>query len=55
VLRAIVSAITPARIEVRRPTLEDVFVGIVAGTRAGAGSAALRQSLREQDLEEVGR
>ncbi len=55
VLRAIVAAITPARIEVRRPTLEDVFVGIVAGAGSGVGSAGtLRASLRDQG-EEVGR
>ncbi len=55
VLRSIVEAITPARIEVRRPTLEDVFVGIVAGTGAAAGSAGLRESLRDQAAVEVGR
>jgi ABC-2 type transport system ATP-binding protein len=55
VLRAIVTAITPARIEVRRPTLEDVFVNIVAGSEASGGPAGLRESLREMAAEEVGR
>ena len=57
VLRSIVAAITPARIEVRRPTLEDVFVRIVAGEGVGPADAStrLRESLREQAAEEVGR
>jgi ABC-2 type transport system ATP-binding protein len=57
VLRAIVAAITPSRIEVRRPTLEDVFIGIVAAGEAAPpeASSRLRESLREGMLEEAGR
>ncbi|MBP1635632.1 MAG: hypothetical protein H6Q10_2206 [Acidobacteria bacterium] len=56
VMRAIVSAMTPGRIEVRRPTLEDVFVGIVAGAEAGRADeqARLREALRD-GAEEVRR
>jgi ABC-2 type transport system ATP-binding protein len=45
----IVAAVTPSRIEVRRPTLEDVFVSIVSGGAAGVGDddARLRAALRD--------
>jgi len=41
--------VAPARIELRRPTLEDVFVAIVDGTTPVAGDerTRLRASLRE--------
>ena len=49
VMRAIVAEVAPARIELRRPTLEDVFVAIVDGTTPVAGDerTRLRASLRE--------
>jgi ABC-2 type transport system ATP-binding protein len=48
VIPAIVSSITPSRLEVRRPTLEDVFVSIVSGGAAPAADddARLRAALR---------
>jgi hypothetical protein len=48
-MRALAAAIPPARLEVRRPTLEDVFVRIVAGERGGAvgEDRRLRDSLRD--------
>ncbi len=49
VMRALAAAIPPARLEVRRPTLEDVFVRIVAGERGGAAAEdrQLRDALRD--------
>jgi ABC-2 type transport system ATP-binding protein len=49
VIRAIAVAVAPARIEVRRPTLEDVFISIVeAGATADRnGHAHLRASLHD--------
>lgn len=49
VMSAITAAITPSRIEVRRPTLEDIFIAIVEGTASVAGDerSHLRASLRE--------
>ncbi|MBP7146331.1 MAG: ATP-binding cassette domain-containing protein [Acidobacteria bacterium] len=48
VMRDVVAAVPPARVEVRRPTLEDVFVGIVAGdVDHSPDIRALRASLRE--------
>jgi len=43
------AAMTPSRIEVRRPSLEDIFVKIVAGEEASAtdDGARLRASLRD--------
>jgi ABC-2 type transport system ATP-binding protein len=57
VIRAIVEAVTPSRIEVRRPTLEDVFVSIVSGEvgKKPADDASLRAGLREAGVEEIGR
>ena len=48
-IRAVTQAMTPARIEVRRPTLEDIFVKIVHGENAAAtdDGARLRASLRD--------
>jgi ABC-type uncharacterized transport system ATPase subunit len=48
-LRAVASAMAPARIELRRPTLEDVFVGIVSGSdQAGDEERArLRAAVRD--------
>ncbi len=49
VIRSIAAAIAPARIELRRPSLEDVFIAIVDGTRPVAADerTQLRHSLRE--------
>ena len=49
VIQALVARLAPARVEVRRPTLEDVFVNIVSGTEPGEGDEGvrLRASLRE--------
>ncbi len=46
---AMVAALTPSRIEIRRPTLEDVFISIVAGGAAMAADdhARLRAALRD--------
>ena len=49
VIRAIATAVAPSRIELRRPTLEDVFIAIVEGTTPVAGDerSQLRASLQE--------
>jgi ABC-2 type transport system ATP-binding protein len=49
VIRAAAAAVAPMRIEVRRPTLEDIFIAIVEGSAPMAGdeSARLRALLRE--------
>jgi len=49
VIPALAAAVAPARIEVRRPTLEDVFVSIVEGSAPVAGDerVRLRASLRD--------
>lgn len=51
VIRDIVSEVPPARIELHRPSLEDIFVQIVTGS-AGAderGVASLRASVSDRD------
>lgn len=57
IIPTIVAAITPTRIEVRRPTLEDVFVRIVSGETPDAGDdAGLRTALRNGgEVQEVER
>ena len=49
VIRAVAAAVAPMRIELRRPTLEDIFVAIVesSSSQAGDGHTRLRASLRE--------
>ena len=49
VIRGLAAAVPPARIEIRRPTLEDVFVNIVAGGMPGVfeDNTRLRAALRE--------
>ena len=49
VIPALVRAVTPSRVEVRRPTLEDVFVSIVTGDASTAADddARLRAALRD--------
>jgi ABC-2 type transport system ATP-binding protein len=58
VIRGLVAAVAPARIEMRRPTLEDVFVSIVTGTTATSDDdgGRLRAGLRDHaEGPEVGR
>ena len=45
-MREIVGAVPPARIELHRPTLEDVFVDIVTGSADGEQTRDLRAALR---------
>jgi ABC-2 type transport system ATP-binding protein len=49
VIPALVTAVTPSRVEIRRPTLEDVFVSIVTGGASAAvdDDARLRAALRD--------
>jgi ABC-2 type transport system ATP-binding protein len=49
VIPRLVAAVTPSRVEIRRPTLEDVFVSIVSGGAAAAAddNARLRAALRD--------
>jgi ABC-2 type transport system ATP-binding protein len=49
VIPTIVASVVPSRIEVRRPSLEDVFVSIVSGTSADAETddERLRAALRD--------
>ena len=56
VIQCIVSTLPPARIEVRRPTLEDVFLRIVTGGAEGDDLTRLRAALREgEGVQEVKR
>jgi len=45
VMQAVAAAMAPSRLELRRPTLEDIFIDIVSGESADAGS--LRAAVRE--------
>jgi ABC-type uncharacterized transport system ATPase subunit len=49
VIPRLVAAVTPSRVEIRRPTLEDVFVSIVSGGAAAAvdDDARLRAAVRD--------
>jgi len=47
VIQRVAAAVPPSRIEVRRPTLDDVFVSIVAADAEGDDAAALRAAVRE--------
>ncbi len=53
VIPRLVAAVTPSRVEIRRPTLEDVFVSIVSGGAAAAADddARLRAALRDGEPE----
>jgi len=53
-LRELVSALPPARIELERKTLEDVFVEIVAPTAARAERASLRTALTDEQPSDTG-
>jgi len=48
VIRQVASVVPPARIELRRPTLEDVFIGIVSDAPAGAGGDVLRAAISDR-------
>ncbi|MFQ5718351.1 MAG: DUF4162 domain-containing protein, partial [Acidobacteriota bacterium] len=49
VIRGVVAAVPPARVELHRPSLEDVFVQIVTASAAagGRGAAQVRASVSE--------
>ena len=49
-IRAVASTVPPARVEIRRPTLEDVFVAIVSGDRSPDDEerVRLRAAVRDQ-------
>jgi ABC-2 type transport system ATP-binding protein len=53
VIPRLVGAVTPSRVEIRRPTLEDVFVSIVSGGAAAAedDDARLRAAVRDGGVE----
>jgi len=55
-IRDIAAAVPVVRIELRRPTLEDVFVQIVTESRGGsvAEARSLRTTLRDEPAEELG-
>jgi len=52
VMQAVAAAIPPLRLELRRPTLEDIFIDIVSGEGADAGT--LRAAVREHDAARAG-
>jgi ABC-2 type transport system ATP-binding protein len=47
VLQQVAAAIPPARLELRRPTLEDVFISIVRAASAESDDASLRAAVRD--------
>jgi ABC-2 type transport system ATP-binding protein len=47
VIQAVAAAIPPARVELRRPSLEDVFISIVRADAADGDDATLRAAVRE--------
>ena len=47
VITAVATALPPARLELRRPTLEDVFVNIVTSDAGDSEAAALRAAVRD--------
>jgi len=47
VIQMLAAAIPPARVELRRPSLEDVFINIVSAAAAEDDDAALRAAVRE--------
>jgi len=48
VIRAVAAALPPARVEFRRPTLEDVFISIVAADTGGGDAETLRAAVRDE-------
>jgi ABC-type uncharacterized transport system ATPase subunit len=47
VIQAVAAAVAPVRVELQRPTLEDVFVSIVTGDSAGIDETRLRSAVRD--------
>jgi len=47
VIQRVAAAIPPARVELRRPSLEDVFIAIVRDASAGDDDATLRAAVRD--------
>jgi ABC-2 type transport system ATP-binding protein len=47
VIQRVAAAIPPARVELRRPSLEDVFISIVSAASAGGDDAKLRAAIRD--------
>ena len=52
VMQAVAAAIPPSRLELRRPTLEDIFIDMVSGESADA--ATLRAAVREHESAKPG-
>ncbi len=52
VMQAVAAVMPPSRLELRRPTLEDIFIDIVSGEGADAGT--LRAAVREHDAARTG-
>jgi ABC-2 type transport system ATP-binding protein len=51
-IRAVAQTMAPARIELRRPTLEDVFIEIVTGSEEGGDEdSSLRAAVRDEAAE----
>ncbi len=48
VVQAIAATVPPARVELQRPTLEDVFIGIVTGNGSGGDASMLRSAVRDE-------
>jgi ABC-2 type transport system ATP-binding protein len=48
VIQAVAAAVPPVRIELQRPTLEDVFVGIVSGEGGSGDQTTLRSAVRDE-------
>ena len=53
-IRAVSSTLTPSLLELRRPTLEDVFVNIVTADAGDSEAAALRAAVRDPATTESG-
>ena len=47
VIQRVAAAIPPARVELRRPRLEDVFISIVSAASSGGDDAKLRAAIRD--------
>ncbi len=47
VIQRVAAAIPPVRVELRRPSLEDVFIGIVRAGSADGDDAPLREAVRD--------